>query len=89
MNNQTNIIGFGDFLEALNRHQEIEFSLFKKRYFATPITDPPEVSKYAVLDVETNTWIFSGTLDELLHYRFDSAQTFIDHFTAFCIDYIL
>ena len=89
MNNQTDMIDFFEFLEALNRHHEIEFTLSGKQYFATPITDPPEPTKYAVLEVETKMWIFKGTINELLHHRFDSSKTFVNHYTEFHIDFIL
>ena len=40
-------ISFFEFRNALDRNQEIEFSLFDRQYFATPRTDPPEEQLYA------------------------------------------
>ena len=82
-------IRFSEFRDALDRNQEIEFSLFGRQYFAAPRTDPPDEPMYAILDVEKQTWIFEGTIEKMLSFEFDSGKTFSNSFSSLIIAYIL
>lgn len=82
-------ISYSEFRDALNRNQEIEFSLFDRQYFATPRTDPPEEPLYAILDVEKNIWIFEGSIEDMMSFSFNNDKTLDHHFSSFTIEYIL
>ena len=82
-------ISFFEFRNALDRNQEIEFSLFDRQYFATPRTDPPEEQLYAILDVEKNIWIFEGSIENMMSFKFDNDRTLGNNFSSFIIEYIL
>lgn len=82
-------ISLNDFLHALHRHQEIEFSLAGQKYFAAPKADPPLQTIYGILNVDTRGWIFEGTVEELLLLEFSNQKTLGSHFNDFCIEYIL
>ncbi|MBQ2957948.1 MAG: hypothetical protein IJE08_16005 [Clostridia bacterium] len=82
-------ISFFEFRNALDSNQEIEFSLFDRQYFATPRTDPPEEQLYAILDVEKNMWIFEGSIENMMSFKFDNGITLSDSFSSFVIKYIL
>ena len=76
-------ISFFEFRNALDRNQEIEFSLFDRQYFATPRTDPPEEQLYAILDVEKNIWIFEGSIECLL------TSTMVNHWVIIFLRLLL
>ncbi len=82
-------IPFSEFRDALDRNQEIEFSLSGRQYFAAPRTDPPEEQMYAILDVEKQAWIFEGTLEKMMSFEFDGGKTLGKNFSSFIIAYIL
>ena len=82
-------ISFFEFRNALDRNQEIEFSLFDRQYFDTPRTDPPEEQLYAILDVEKNIWIFEGSIENMMSFKFDNGKTLGNNFSSFIIEYIL
>lgn len=82
-------ISFFEFRNALDRNQEIEFSLFDRQYFTTPRTDPPEEQLYAILDVEKNIWIFEGSIENMMSFKFDNDRTLGNNFSSFIIEYIL
>ena len=83
------VISLFEFKNALHRNQEIEFSLLDRPYFAAPRTDPPEEPIYAILDVEKKKWIFEGTIEKLMSFKFDDGKTLGKHFSSFIIEYIL
>lgn len=88
-NQSSEMISLADFIKALHRHHEIEFSLNGHQYFAAPQTNPPSQTIYAVLDVVANKWIIEGTIECIISFRFHEEKTLINNFSDFCIEYIL
>ena len=82
-------ISLNDFLNALQHHQEIEFSSSDQKFFAAPKTDSPLQTIYGILDVDRRSWIFMGTIEELLLFEFSAQKTLSSHFDDFFIEYIL
>lgn len=76
-------------IEALDDNREIEFSLQNRIYFATPRTNPPSPSCYAVLDSLECKWIFEGSIAELFSFSFPGGFTLNENFGDFDILYIL
>ena len=52
-------------------------------------TDPPEEQLYAILDVEKNIWIFEGSIENMMSFKFDNGRTLGNNFSSFIIEYIL
>ena len=76
-------------LDALSDNREIEFQLDNHNYLAAPHTDPPLPQRYGILDAAKRKWIFEGTIDELLTFRFPRGYTLNDDLERFTILFIL
>ena len=82
-------ISFSELLGALDCNREIEFSLCERQYFAAPRTDPPKAQVYAILDVQANTWVFEGSIDDLMRFVFPNGKALGENFDSFSFEYIL
>lgn len=82
-------ISFSELHDALDCNREIEFSLCDRQYFAAPRTEPPQAQVYAILDVQANTWVFEGSIDDMMRFVFPNGKTLGGSFDSFLIEYIL
>lgn len=85
-------MNLNDFLEDLESHREIEFHLYEKHYFLQPDWDNCKTfTIYNLYECSSNITqkLFSGTIDELINYKFDNNFSLLIHFDYFIIDYIL
>lgn len=82
-------ISFSELRDALDCNQKIEFSLCDRQYFAAPRTELPQAQVYAILDVQANTWVFEGSIDDMMRFVFPNGKTLGGSFDSFLIEYIL
>lgn len=83
---------FDALIRDLSDQREIEFTLDGQRYFATPDLPINRINEddlyYGVLDVDSKLWIFQGTIQELIEFRFNNSS-FLGNFDDFRFQYIL
>ena len=79
-----------ELVNYLHQGREIEFSIFERSYFMTPVHfEGRSIEKYRIYDNQNLCYIFEGSGQEILEFQFLPNISFKNALSKFTFDYIL